>query len=127
MAGNAIGTVWAEAPKNLPVKPATSRSVFAVPNNVREGRDPFFPDSSRVYDANVQSNPNHRVEATALILKGFSGTPGHRFVIINNHTFTVGDEGDVLTATGRAHIRCLEIRNDSVVVEINGQRHIIPY
>ena len=131
-----MGSALAESPKNppakaitltLPAKPVAARSHFTIPNNVREGRDPFFPDSSRVYDANVQVSPTHKADATSLVLKGISGTPGHFFAIINNHTFTGGDEGDVLTATGRAHIRCVEIRNDSVVVDINGQRHIITF
>ena len=127
LAGNVRGAGPAETPKSSAAKPAAPRllSVFVVPINVHEGRDPFFPESSRVYDANVPSN--RKVEATSLVLKGFSGTPGHRYVIINNHTFAVGDEGDVLTASGRAHIRCLDIRSDAVVVEINGQRHAIPY
>jgi hypothetical protein len=126
LAGNVLGAGLAETPKSLAAKPAPrSLSVFVVPSNVHEGRDPFFPESGRVYEANAPSG--RKVEATSLVLKGFSGTPGHRYVIINNHTFAVGDEGDVLTASGRAHIRCLEIRSDAVVVEINGQRHTIPY
>jgi len=45
--------------------------------------------------------------------------------IINNHTFAVGDEGDVLTTSGRVSLRCLEIHPDYVIVEINGQIHRI--
>ncbi len=135
----AWGVTWsalAEASKNPPAKTATTnasakviaaRSAFVTPSNVREGRDPFFPESSRVYDANVQVNPNHRVEATSLVVKGVSKIAGRLFVIINNHTFTGGDESDVLTATGKAHVRCVEIRSDSVVVELNGQRHVLSF
>ena len=42
--------------------------------------------------------------------------------IINNHTFAVGDEGDVRTANGEVHLRCVEIRAGVVVIEINGTR-----
>jgi hypothetical protein len=56
-------------------------------------------------------------------LKGFSGTPGHRLVIINNHTFAAGDEGDVITEQGRIHVRCVEIRSHSVVIEVSGKYH----
>jgi len=125
LAYSACGTGFAETPKNLTTKPAAPRSVFVLPTNAREGRDPFFPESSRIYETTVLSN--HKVEATSLVIKGISGTPGHWFAIINNHSFATGDEGDVLTTSGRAHIRCLEIRKDAVVVEINGQRHTIPY
>ena len=43
-------------------------------------------------------------------------------VIINNHTFALGDEGDVQTTSGRVHIRLAEIRATSVVIEVNGSR-----
>ena len=97
-----------------------AKSVFILPANAKEGRDPFFPESTRTFDAAVAANKT--VEISALNIKGFSGTPGHRFVIINNHTFGSGDEGDVRTATGRIHIRCTEIRSDTVIIEVNGQR-----
>jgi hypothetical protein len=45
--------------------------------------------------------------------------------IINNHTFGVGDEGDVLTPSGKIHLRCLEIHPDMVIVEIGGKIHRI--
>jgi hypothetical protein len=102
-----------------PVVPA--HSTFVVPTNIHEGRDPFFPESTRPYEAAVAANKT--VEITTLAVKGISGPPGHRLVIINNHTFGVGDEGDVLTSSGRVHIRCTEVRADGVTIEINGQRH----
>ena len=128
LAVNAFGASLPVSPSSSTNKPVVvaARSIFVQPTNVREGRDPFFPESTRVYDANTQANPTHRVEATSLLLKGISGTPGHWFVIINNHTFAVGDEGDILTATGRAHIHLLEVRDDAVVVEVNGERHSLP-
>lgn len=135
LAGSALcSTVTADTSKAAPTKPvstnstiraAAPRSLFITPNSVKEGRDPFFPDSTRVYDAVTQVNPNRKVDATSLVVRGISGSLNRRFVIINNHTFASGEEGDVLTATGRAHIHCVEIRSDSVVVEINGQRHVL--
>ncbi len=110
-----------ESPTNAPAKLVVARSVFVVPTSVREGRDPFFPESTRTIEAAVATTKT--VEISALTIKGFSGSPGHRLVILNNHTFAVGDEGDVLTPTGRVHIRCTEIRPDLVAVEINGRRH----
>ena len=115
---SATGT---EPPKNAVTAPAPVRSTFVVPTSFREGRDPFYPESTRPYEAAVAANKT--VEITTLAIKGISGSPGHRLVIINNHTFGIGDEGDVLTSSGRVHIRCTEIRADSVAIEINGQRH----
>jgi len=101
-------------------KPVPARSVFVMPANAREGRDPFYPESPRPYEAAVAAN--HTVEISALAIKGFSGPPEHRMVVINNHTFGVGDEGDVKTPSGRVHLRCTEIRANLVVIEVNGQK-----
>jgi hypothetical protein len=112
-----------EAAKSEPAaKPVPSRSVFVMPANTRDGRDPFYPESSRPYEAAAAST-RILVEVNTLALKGVLGTPGHYVAIINNHAFAVGDEGEVRTQGGSAHIRCLEIRANVAIVEINGQRH----
>jgi len=99
------------------------QSVFILPSNPKDGRDPFFPDSTRTPE--LAQPASHTVEVSSLKVPGISGTPGHLLAIINNHTFAVGEEGDVKTGSGLVHIRCLEIQNNAVVVEINGQPHRI--
>jgi hypothetical protein len=101
-----------------------SRSVFVLPTNPKEGRDPFFPNSTRPYEDAASKNPG---DLSSLVLRGISGSVDHRLVIINNHTFGVGDEGDVITPHSRIHIRCVEIKDNSVVVESGGQRHELSY
>ena len=104
----------------------TSRSVFTMPSNPKDGCDPFFPDSARPYEAAAAANPRV-ADITSLVLRGFSGSMGLRLVIINNHTFGVGDEGDVITSAGRLHISCIEIKTNSVVIAVGGQRHELLY
>jgi len=101
-------------------------SVFIVPASPREGRDPFFPNSTRPYK-NAVPTVSHTADLSSLVIKGFSGSVDHRFVIINNHTFAPGDEGDVNTSSGRIHINCIEIKTSSVVIEIGGERHELFY
>lgn len=101
-------------------------SIFIVPSSPREGRDPFFPNSTRPYKTAVAA-VSHSADLSALAIKGFSGSVDHRFVIINNHTFAPGDEGDVITSGGRIHINCVEIKTSSVVIEIGGERHELFY
>ena len=96
-------------------------SVFTIPTTIKDGHDPFFPESTRTFETKVVSNTVF--EITSLKFMGLSGTAGHLFAIINNHTFTVGDDGDVMTASGRVHLRCVEITPNAVMVEINGQMH----
>jgi hypothetical protein len=99
------------------------RSTFGESTDAKDCRDPFFPESTRLAD--MAATTGKTVEPPTLKVPGISGTPGHLLAIINNHTFAAGDEGDVLTSSGRVHLRCLEISANSVLVEINGQTHRI--
>lgn len=53
-------------------------------------------------------------------LGGISGTPDHRFTLINNQTFAKGDQAAVKIGEKRVTLHCLEIRESSVVVSIEG-------
>jgi hypothetical protein len=117
----------AAAPAAQPAAPeAVLRSVFVVPTNPKEGRDPFFPNSNRPYER-AQAGQPHVGDITALVLKGISGPPDRRLAIINNHTFGVGDEENIVTPQGTIHVRCIEIKTGSVVIESGGQRHELNY
>jgi hypothetical protein len=105
---------------------AIERSVFVLPTNPNEGRDPFFPNSNRPYEAAAAAEP-HVANLSSLVLKGISGPPEHRLVIINNRTLAVGDEADLATTQGRIHIRCIEIKADSVIIESSNQRQQLTY
>lgn len=94
-----------------------TQSIFTIPENPKQGRDPFFPNSNRPF----QDSP-HGIIPTGLKLVGISGTPNHLLAIINNHTFAVGDEEQVTTSQGKISVLCLEIHEHSTEVEANGQR-----
>ena len=53
-------------------------------------------------------------------LKGISGTAGNRFALINNQTFQKGDVSALKFGTKTVTVRCLEIRDASVIVSIDG-------
>lgn len=117
----------AAAPVAQPAAPeVVSRSVFVIPANSKDGRDPFFPNSTRPYET-VSAVQPHVGDVSALVLKGISGPPDRRLVIINNHTFGVGDEANLATPQGPIHVRCVEIKAGSVVIESGGQRHELNY
>jgi len=95
------------------------QSVFVMPDGLKEGRDPFFPNSTRPY--RDRPAPAGASELSDLKIDGITRARGHVFVIINNETFGVGDEADVKTPTGKLHIRCVRINDNDVTVEAGGQ------
>lgn len=105
-----------------------AHSVFILPASPKEGRDPFFPASSRPYQtAVVPSAKTSELNLNLLVMQGISGLPPHRLVIINKRTFAEGDDSEVSTSQGRIRIHCLEITANSAVIEVNGQRHELRY
>jgi hypothetical protein len=97
-------------------------SVFNQPTSPKDGRDPFFPSSTRLFASMVipKSKSN---DLSSLVIRGKSGSSDRPLVIINDVTFAVGDERDVITPQGRIRIHCLQIVGDLAVIEANGQHH----
>jgi hypothetical protein len=126
----------ADAPSNpaaRPVPPAEAtlaiaaipQSTFNVPRTPQEGRDPFFPSSTRLFAPVVNKAIPQSPAATPpgeLFLMGISGSKDHRLAIINNYTFAAGESAEVHTTTGRVRVHCLEIKSDSVIIQIGDER-----
>jgi hypothetical protein len=113
---------------------------FVVPksefvDDYKSGRDPFFPNSRRRNPAPPTPVVDTRVKdkgaaaetvpipsfASSLYLKGISkGIRGRRFALINNITFAPGEQYLVKTLGGTNLVRCLEIKDVSVTVQIEG-------
>ena len=55
-----------------------------------------------------------------LMLKGISGTSARRFALINDATLTKDEETRVRVGSSSLIVRCLEIRPQSVVIQIKG-------
>ena len=115
------------APTNAaPAEPELPKSVFINPATPQEGRDPFFPNSTRRAKTTViTTSTNPPVVVVELQLKGISGSADRRLAIINNRTFEAGEEGTVLSDAGRVRILCKEIGADSVRVVLNGQERTL--
>ena len=113
-----------------PTPPATStnqvappseipQSVFVIPNNPREGRNPFFPGAHAELPQPVK--PPATVDATSFVLNGITSPP-KRTAMINGRTFEVGEEGEVRVNGVKELIKCVEIGSDSAIIESKGQR-----
>jgi hypothetical protein len=115
------------SPNAAPTLPDAPKSVFVIPGTPQEGKDPFFPLSTRLRPMvrPPGTNPAPVVVIAELELKGISGIATHRLAIINNRTFETGEEGDVICNGARVHVKCGEIGPDSVVVIVNGKERIV--
>jgi len=124
-AGSASKPVAATPPSGAKPDPTSiPRSIFEIPKTAKEGRDPFFPNSARPYGTAVtRTNPVPAV--LNLALKALSGPPTHRLATINNVTFAVGEENEVLAGTTRVRVRLLEIKDDAVEIEAAGIRRTL--
>ncbi len=53
-------------------------------------------------------------------LSGLSGSADHRLAVINAKTFSAGEDNDLKLKGRTIHVQCLEIREESVLVQIQG-------
>jgi hypothetical protein len=99
------------------------KSTFNIPTAAAEGRDPFFPLSRKnVVEVSPDPTPTPKPAPLTLVLKGVGGNESKRFALINDKTFAAGEEREVAIGNTRANVLCVEIREDSVVIEVNGAR-----
>ena len=120
---NPSSEVKAETPAAKKI--AIPRSEFAIPTSPTEGRDPFFPDSMRLFASlpkhGVDKNGGKQSSTVLLSLKAISASGNRRVASINNRPFETGEEGELSFGSTRVRIRCVEIREDSVIIELDGQ------
>jgi hypothetical protein len=113
-----------QTPTNAaPAVPEILRSVFVIPSDAKEGRDPFFPASTRLnIVVTTTTNVVRMAGFSDLVFKGVAGSIGNRLAIINDLIFATGEVNTVITPAGRVQIRVIEIKDDSVSIEIGGER-----
>jgi hypothetical protein len=101
-----------------------------IPKSVFEpaiGRNPFFPTSGFAAQIPQQVTPVSPVDPNAFILNGITSPP-KRTAMINGRTFEVGEEGEVrLLGGAKVLIKCEEIRDDSAVISVKGQRREVHF
>ena len=100
------------------------QSIFTIPSNFSEGRDPFYPNARYMFgETRIVTQVRSTAGIDLLHLDGISGTADHKLAMINFRTMAEGETNDFLTVSGRVKIRCVEIKSRSVVIEaIGGER-----
>jgi hypothetical protein len=117
----------APAAKTAAPTDAVPKSVFTIPASKKDGCDPFFPGSTRLWggSAGTQTAATKRNLPTGLdclVLKGLSGPEGKRFAMINGRTMTRGEDAEINTDCGRLLVHCVDITSNSAIVELSGER-----
>jgi len=116
-----------ETSKIVPSVPEVSipQSVFLIPSQPSEGRNPFYPQSRMGFQAAPPTTKPHEpsvIDTSSFVLNGITSPP-KRTAMINGRTFEPGEAGEVRLPSGaKALIKCEEIRNESAVIVVNGQR-----
>jgi hypothetical protein len=62
-----------------------------------------------------------RAIPTNLVLKGLSGSSARRFALINDGTFMANEKGKVRLFDSNVVLHCLAIRDDSVMIHVEGE------
>lgn len=101
-----------------PLEIVATKSVFSVPTNPKDGRNPFYPKSQIA--ATVPKESVKSIEISAFVLNGITGPP-RRSAMINGRTFLPGEEGEVRLQNGaKVLIKCTEIRDESAIITVGG-------
>jgi len=106
----------------VPVLKPVPKSVFIIPTSSADGRDPFFPNSTRAPGSAQPDRPAH-VDAipSPFVLNGVNMLPGSRTAIINGRTIAEGETANIPTATGDVAVHLLEFKNNAVVIQFGSQ------
>jgi hypothetical protein len=104
----------------LPESVTSRQSSFD--DKLKTAKDPFFPNSARrVVKTNAATSASAPPPITQLALKGFFvNRKGERLVTINDKDFAAGDEAEVTVPSGKIRVRCLDIKNRTVTIMIEG-------
>jgi len=130
MTAGVVTVCSAFAAPGAAAKAEAPKSVFTIPENPNQGRDPFFPDSPRPYISGTPKKSSSSPSLSDLSVRSILPSGDRIFAIINDRTFAPGDEGPVHTKDGqRLMVRCISINAaaGTVTVESEGVRAILRF
>lgn len=104
-------------------------STFEIPTDPEQGRDPFFPRSTRLFAGQSLGTNAAPAARLQVFLRGLAGPAQNRLATLRttgNPPRTLilgeGEEASVPAPGGQVLVRCVQIQDDRVVVELNGVR-----
>jgi hypothetical protein len=126
-----LANAYTRGQVNAFVQAEAAHHFYRIIQWVKTGVDEVIPENSRVLaiarelDETVPvvwppPPPLATPVPGTLTLKGISGSRGRRFVLINDCTLTRNEEGRVRVGTSNVVVRCVEIRDRSAVIQVQG-------
>jgi len=109
------------------VPPGAPKSAFT--DDPAVGKDPFFPKSSRrkfVPKTEDEPLPPEPAVPDFIKLNGISVTDGRRLAIISNYTAAQGEEFTLKHNGQPLKVQCVEIKDKSVIIAVNGVTKELP-
>jgi hypothetical protein len=87
----------------------------------QKGKDPFFPTSHR-RDPAPEALPGANAPVDpVLVLKAVIRTSRNSQAVINNSILEEGEQEPVRVPNGHVRVRCIEIGNDYVLIQVEGE------
>jgi len=93
------------------------------------GKDPFFPKSARRPKVAIKTSDIEVTRASVpdhIALKGISVLKDKKLAIINNYTLGEGEEFLLKHAGQSLKVKCVEIKERSVVISVDGATKELP-
>lgn len=99
-------------------------SVFDYDLLPPKGKDPFYPASARRSPVPVVTTTTTPVHVNPeFYLKAIIHTSKHSQALVNNSVLEVGEPAESMrVANGHVKVRCLEIGNDYVIIQVEGEQ-----
>jgi protein disulfide-isomerase len=107
----------------LPKKALTGTPVNARASSVQPAAPAPKPEvpNGKATKTTAGGAPWPPTHTEGLVLKGISGPKDKRLALVNNQTLTAGETTSVKTPAGSLRVHCVEIREGSVLVTIDGK------
>ena len=98
------------------------RSVFVIDPQV--GKDPFFPKTTRFKGVAAKTNDVPVTSSSQfpdeIRVQGFSNLRGAIIVILNGKSIAKGEKIDLNIRGQRLPVRCVDVTDKSILLEVNG-------
>ena len=101
--------------------PSSAANVANTTNIANTASVPNAPKTLNVPNASQMEIEPDPAVLKAITLKGILQTQNRRLALINGYTFQAGDERELRVNGKLVKVRCLEIREDSVLVSFDGR------